>query len=97
MKLLNCLGCHDIIALSSKQIRTCLCGESKGYYAKNGVTAFIYGEKSRAIGFINSEYIKSLTQEIVPWQTYYKWFPIISVPEHHVIKFDNLQEFTQNF
>jgi hypothetical protein len=95
MKLLNCLKCNSIISLSKIALK-CPCGLSKGKYLQNGLTAVIAGE-CRALGMINPEYIKSLNTPTIPFETYYKWFPILSDPKHNVIKmtvteFDDQEE-----
>jgi hypothetical protein len=82
MKLLNCLKCHDIIALKMS-IRRCLCLKSAGYYQPDGIRAIISGP-CRAIGINNTHYKLSLSTPTIPWTTTYAWFPILSDSKHNV-------------
>jgi hypothetical protein len=92
MKLLNCTRCNDIIALTTKVVRTCACQSSRGAYRDGGVVAVIAGEPARVLGMLNSEYVRSMRVPTVPWSTYYRWFPILTQHEtggrleHNVLK-----------
>jgi hypothetical protein len=83
MKLLNCLACNDVVALAS-QTRICGCGVTKGRYLEGDMVALICGPKARVIGMLNSEYIVSKTVKVVPFRTHFRWFPILSEPQHNV-------------
>jgi hypothetical protein len=90
-KLLNCTSCGDIIMLQH-YIRTCICEASCGAYKADRITAVIYGKYARVLGIENSELIASLKTKIIPFNTYFKWFPIISSLEHNVINVANIDE-----
>jgi len=83
MKLLNCTKCHDVVAFA-KQTRTCACGETRGRYLSNGLTVLVVGPSARVLGMINDEYRASIVQPIVPFQTYFRWFPILLEAKHNV-------------
>jgi hypothetical protein len=67
-------------------------GSSKGVYQKNKLFVVILGD-CRVLGMLNSEYIISLTAPVIPFKTNYKWFPILSEEEHHVLKSNSDTEF----
>lgn len=97
MKLLNCCHCNDIVALST-ETRTCKCGKCHGRYLADNLTAVVYSissEHVRVLGMLNEEYESSKTLPVVPFRTYYKWFPILLKPEHHVVFVTTLAEFQQ--
>lgn len=94
MKLLNCLKCHDIIALRLNVLRKCFCGISEGKYIDQK-NVQIKGP-ARVIGMDNYEYILSLTVNIVPFKTYYRWFPIISRLDQGVELVDNWENNDNN-
>lgn len=75
MKLLNCLKCNDIIALHTEE-RSCICGQSSGYYLSDVVKA-VYSGPARIIGLKNREYDKAKSGNN------YTWFVI---PEGHNIE-----------
>jgi hypothetical protein len=51
MKLLLCLECSDVQALTYKE-RTCHCGKSTGYYLEDGVRVMVSGP-CRVLGIAN--------------------------------------------
>lgn len=89
MKLLNCLKCHDIVALQLT-VRSCICGASLGKYCEKGIIGHIKGP-ARVIGIANPAYKRSLEFPVMPFITQYLWFPIISSKEHNVIVDESLE------
>lgn len=89
MKLLNCTKCNDIVSLASSVTRVCLCGASKGRYLQNGVTALVTGNHVRVLGMLNTEYNVSKQVPVIPFHTYYRWFPILLEPAHNVLLVDS--------
>lgn len=89
MKLLNCLKCHFIGSLSVGQTTTCHCKASQARYKRDGIYAIVCGKDARILGMLNEEYKTSIHATIVPFETNYKWFPILSQDIHHVMHFDN--------
>jgi hypothetical protein len=55
MKLLHCTECKDVVALHL-EVRTCLCGKSRGCYT-NRVHA-LYSGPARIIAFRNYEFLE---------------------------------------
>ena len=43
MKLLLCLECQDVFKCSTKRVRKCACGKTKGKYEKDGIHAWYSG------------------------------------------------------
>ena len=68
MKLLNCLDCNDIVALTYTT-RKCFCGKSSGNVNKNHFATTI--GNSRILGMRNQDYIYSIKsknpKEDFPW------------------------------
>jgi hypothetical protein len=83
MKLLNCISCNDVIALTGT-VRYCLCRSSCGKYLPNQLEVVIAGSSARVLGILNNEYEASKQIDVVPFVTSYRWFPIRSEPNHHV-------------
>ena len=72
MKLLNCLDCNDVIAMTKTE-RKCFCGKSSGKYDEHGLRANVTGN-ARILGMRNDEYIDSIKY---PDKTKnYRWFSI---------------------
>ncbi len=69
--------------LTSTITRQCLCGLSSGKYRDDGLCAEFTGP-ARIIGMLNNEYLSSLNVKVIPFKTYYKWFPILSNEQNHV-------------
>lgn len=59
MKLLCCTNCSDIISLTTKEERTCSCGESSGLYIDE-INAVFKGEHCVPLGISNPTFIKAL-------------------------------------
>lgn len=72
MKLLNCMECHDVQAMTFTE-RTCFCGKSKGKYV-NEVKVEVSGP-SRVIGMRNDDYFASMRTRDP--RRNYNWFEII--------------------
>ena len=58
MKLLYCPKCHDVRKLQ-REVVTCQCGESKGWYKADGLNAVIEG-MAIPIGFQNPAFTRAL-------------------------------------
>jgi hypothetical protein len=56
MKLLYCSSCGDIQKLMVGVPRICMCQETSGYYADDGVTAHVFGPSAEVIGFSNESF-----------------------------------------
>jgi hypothetical protein len=93
MKLLNCTKCHDVVAVKSATATLCQCRASQAQYLRDGLNVLLLGEHARVLGMLNREYRTSLSAPIVPFETNYRWFPILPQPEHHVHKVASTEEF----
>jgi len=57
MKLLFCPKCSDVFKLQ-KEMRSCVCGESKGKYLKDGIKATVLS--GIPIGIDNGSFVRAL-------------------------------------
>jgi hypothetical protein len=62
MKLLYCTKCGSVFNLDYA-VKTCLCGETKGYYDEDGINATYSGENSYPIGIDNITFRIALVQQ----------------------------------
>jgi hypothetical protein len=60
MKLLFCKKCYSIFNLS-KEKKTCVCGETSGYYTDN-LNAVFSGD-SIPLGFNNTEFVRAINNQ----------------------------------
>jgi hypothetical protein len=79
MKVLLCLECNDIVALSRTH-RQCECGGAGGHYLRNEVDAIIYGEKVIPIGFEAHSYTMALISQ--PETGLGREFTAFVIPKH---------------
>ena len=73
MKLLNCLECHDIVAMQLSE-RHCFCEKSSGQYDDEGHRVTVSGP-ARILGIRNDVYENSMSGPLT--QNFY-WFVISS-------------------
>lgn len=59
MKLFLCRKCHDVVKCD-KSIRKCKCGQSIGYYQKDGIHAVFSGPHCLPIAIDNNALIKAI-------------------------------------
>ena len=59
MKLILCENCQDVFKLSTKEERSCECGESTGKYTDE-LNAWYKGKNAIPIGFANSTLSKAM-------------------------------------
>lgn len=62
MKLIFCPICHDIVKLTMKVRRSCLCETSWGHYEEDGLNA-IYGGQAVPLGFANSSFVNAVNNQ----------------------------------
>jgi hypothetical protein len=70
VKLLNCLACNDIVALTYTE-RSCFCHKASGYYL-NDIDVLVNGA-CRILGMRNDQYAQSMNNNT---QANYNWFVI---------------------
>jgi hypothetical protein len=62
MKLLRCGLCGDVFSLHL-EMRSCHCGDTKGMYLEDCVSAIYYGEHAKPIGFANNSFKSALVNQ----------------------------------
>jgi len=79
MKLLICLECQDVFKLSTKRVRKCACGKTRGKYKNDGLHAW-YSGPCMPLGFANltlAAAIQKMQQDPdADWGKYFKAFVI---------------------
>ncbi len=60
MKAVFCRKCQDIVKLQKNLPRVCDCGDSGGFYFRDGLHAVYFGEEAIPIGIDNHKFIDAI-------------------------------------
>lgn len=64
MKLLLCVNCSDVRSLNLEIEVKCRCGESRGRYLEDGISAEFSGDDAHLVGFNNRSFVNAIRSHI---------------------------------